>query len=127
MDKKIASVVGAVAGLATLDTAAQATTGATPAPGELNGAQSFAELLEPIPNALALLRAADAAAARTETVGQAGPDVQVAQYHHHHHRYYRHHHHHHHRAIIIRPGGVYIRGHHHHHHRYHHHHHHHHY
>ena len=117
MDKTIASVVGAVAGLATLDTAAQAAP--TPAP-ETKGAQSFAELLEPIPNALALLRAADTAAAARETEAVAGENVQVAQYHHHHHRYFRHHHHHHHRVIIIRRGrGHYHHHHHHHHHRHH--------
>ena len=55
--------------------------------------QSYAELLDPIPNALALLRIDDASHAQ-----QTAP-VQVAQYydHHHHHRYRRYHHHHHHR------------------------------
>ena len=60
-------------------------------------ANSFAELLEPIPNAPALLMAMDEKPA-------AENNVQLAQYyhhhhHHHHHRYwrrYRHHHHHHH-------------------------------
>src|SRR5512137_1034099 len=99
MDKTIAGVIGAITGLASLDGAAQAAT--APTPDALPGAQSYAELLDPIPNAVALLRAADAAAAR-ETRGETAElngDVQVAQYyhnHHHHHRYYHHHHHHHH-------------------------------
>ena len=117
MDKKIAGVIGAITGLATLDGTAQAAP--TPNPGDITGAQSFAELLEPIPNAVAMLRAADVAAARAETVAQSDANVQVAQYHHHHHRY-RHHHHHHHRAIVIRPGRIIVRGHHHHHHHHHH-------
>jgi hypothetical protein len=80
---------------------------------------SYAELLQPIPNAVALLKTANEleAAARTSKAGESGAQTQLAQYwpHHHHHnnywrrRYYHHHHHHHH-----------------HHWRYHHHHHHHH-
>ncbi len=124
MDKKIVGAIGAIAGLATLDTAAQATPAAVPA--QPQGAKSFAELLDPIPNALAALRAADAAArvtAEQTAQAQAG-EVQVAGYrHHHHHRYWRyhHHHHHHHRAVIVAPGirfGI-GRPHHHHHHHHH--------
>jgi hypothetical protein len=125
MDKKIAGVIGAITGLAVLDSAAQATPAVTPDSGNLN-ARSFAELLDPIPNAVAALRAADAAAAREardESAGGQTEGVQVAGYHHHHHRYYHHHHHryyhhhhhhHHHRVIrrIIRE----IVPHHHHHH-----------
>lgn len=52
--------------------------------------QSYAELLEPIPNAVAMLRADDAVRAHQ------APSIQLAQYHHHHHHFYHHHHHHHH-------------------------------
>lgn len=128
MDKTIIGVVGAVAGLASLDGTAQAAT--VTAPGELKAAQSFADLLDPIPNAVALLRAADLAAARSAQNDPATDEtVQVAQVyisHHHHHRYWRHHHHHHHhRGVIIRGPGVRIgigRDRHHHHHHHHHHH-----
>jgi len=128
MDKTIIGVVGAVAGLASLDGAAQAAT--VTAPGDVKAAQSFADLLDPIPNAVALLRAADLAAARTAHNDPATDEtVQVAQvyishHHHHHHRYWRHHHHHHHhRAVIIRGPGVRIGiGRHRHHHHHHHHH-----
>jgi hypothetical protein len=100
MDQKIVGIVGAIAGLASLG-ATQSTATATPNPEALKGAQSFAELLDPIPNALAMLRAADRIA---PAQNQAEPtaDVKVAQnhHHHHHHRYVkpkrRHHHHHHH-------------------------------
>jgi hypothetical protein len=118
MDKKIVGAIGAIAGLATLDSAAQATPAA--APTQPTGAQSFAELLDPIPNAVAALRAADIAAraAHEQAVEDRAGEVQVAEHHHHHRRYFRHHHHHHHRVIIRAPGlriGV-RRGHHHHHH-----------
>jgi len=118
-NKKIVGVIGAIAGLAALDQAAQATPAATPTPDPMN-ARSFAELLDPIPNAVAALRAADAAATReTPAVGAHDGATQVAGLHHHHHRYHHHHHHHHHRVIrrIIR----HIVPHHHHHHHHHHH------
>ena len=97
MDKKIVGVVGVISGLASFD-GAQAATEALPGTNELPAARSYAELLDPIPNALALLMAADAAQAST---GLAAPqaqssDVKLAQYHHHHHHHYRHYHHHHH-------------------------------
>jgi hypothetical protein len=58
----------------------------------LNPAQSFAELLDPIPNAAETLASMDENA--PQKLKQAG--IQLAQYHHHHHHYRRHHHHHHH-------------------------------
>ena len=120
MDKTIVGVIGAVTGLASLDGAAQAAT--APTPDALPAARSYAELLDPIPNAVAMLQAADAAAVR-DAQQPAGDDVQVAQvyigvghhhHHHHHHRYWwRHHHHHHHHRVYI-----YRHHHHHHHHHY---------
>jgi hypothetical protein len=116
MDKKIVSAIGAIAGLATLDSAAQATPAA--APSQPISAQSFAELLDPIPNAVAALRAANTAAraAQEQTAEDRAGEVQVAE-HHHHHRV-RHHHHHHHRVIIRAPRVRIDVGHHHHHHSY---------
>jgi hypothetical protein len=101
MDKKIAGLLGAVGALASLDTA-QATI-ATDSTTMLK-AQSYADLLNSIPNAAAILKAADEAG---DTSG-----VQVAEnaHHHHHHSYRRE------RKIIIAP-----RRHHHHHHHHHHH------
>jgi hypothetical protein len=102
---KIVGLVGAISGLATLD-GAQAATVESPNTTALNGARSFAELLAPIPNALAVLRAMDAAeAGRTGQEAGTDPNVTLVQYHHHHrahhhhhhHRWFRHHHHHHHR------------------------------
>jgi hypothetical protein len=92
MDKKIAALLGAAAALTTVG-GAQATT--APAAGT-EPLTSYRDLLKPIPNALALLRADD------ERISQnpARP-VQVAQYYHHHH----HHHHHHHSGYYGGGGG----------------------
>ena len=107
MDKKIAGLLGAVAAVSTMGTAQAAP---TPNPTETLRANSFAELLEPIPNAAALLQAVDEQPQAETRDG----NVQLAQYHHHHHhhhayrryvpriivvprhRHYHHHHHHHH-------------------------------
>ena len=85
MDQKIVGIVGAIAGLAALD-ATQGAATAAPNPEGVPSAKSFADLLDPIPNALAMLRAVDAAAA-TRSQDEAGQtaDVKLAQWHHHHH------------------------------------------
>ena len=107
MGTKVIGVIGAIAGLAVVDQA-QASSPATPTPDPMS-ARSFADLLGPIPNAVAALRAADAAAARdarsTAAVGEER-GMQVAGMHHHHHHHHSvpkpkpkpkpHHHHHHH-------------------------------
>ena len=92
MDKKIVGLLGAAAAVTTM-TGAQA----VPAPStEPAAATSYRDLLEPVPNALALLQADDARLAKTP----AAEGVQVARRHHHHHHHHhhgrRHHHHHHH-------------------------------
>jgi hypothetical protein len=117
MDKKIAGLLGAVAALGGLN-AAQAAPAQDPT--EVLRANSYAELLEPIPNAAETLRAVDEAQLPEAT-------VQQAQFYHHHH-----HHHHHHHAFYPRYyapyGGPvvvvprYRRYYHHHHHHHHHHH-----
>lgn len=127
MDKTIAGLIGAVAGLATANGAQAAIN--PPAPSEALNASSYADLLTPIANPVELLNADNAARAQ-----QARPaaDFQVAQgyypgygyypyngyysypYYHHHHqnRYYRpysyhhHHHHHHHNSAFIGIPGV---------------------
>ena len=106
MDKKIAGLLGAVGALASINSAQAVTTSD---PTSVLKAGSSADLLEPIPNAMAALKAVD------EKGVVADDKVQLARYHHHHH-----HHHHHHgfrrdRRIIVMP-----RRHHHHHHHHHH-------
>lgn len=90
MDKKIAGLLGAAAALSTM-TAAQA---APAQPASLTPASSYKDLLQPIPNALAALKAGEAA------LIQAAPAARLerVQYHHHHH------HHHHHSGFF--PGAV---------------------
>jgi hypothetical protein len=105
MDKKLAGLLGAAAAL-TAAHGAQAATAA--AVTELPPAASYRDLLEPVPNALALLKTEDSQRPATSANGQ----TRLAQDHHHHHhqrwwRRYWHHHHHHHRYY-----------HHHHHHHY---------
>jgi hypothetical protein len=94
MGKKIAGLVGAMVTLGALN-AAEAAPIASPAPADILRANSFADLLEPIPNAAAQLRVVDESAPATS----ANENIQLAQYHHHHHHHHyrrRHHHHHHH-------------------------------
>jgi hypothetical protein len=120
MEKKIAGLLGAVATLGAFN-AAQAAPTPGPAPSDMLRANSFADLLQPIPNAAALLRAVD----ESRPSSSADENVQLAQFYHHHH-----HHHHHHAwrryydyddapRVIIVPR--YRRYHHHHHHHHHHH------
>jgi hypothetical protein len=106
-NKKLAGLIGAMATLGAFNTAEAAPiTGR--APTDILRADSFADLLEPIPNAVALLQAVDEKA----PAASLDEDIKLAQYHHHHHhsqyrryaprvvivppRYRRHHHHHHH-------------------------------
>jgi hypothetical protein len=119
MGKKIAGLVGAMATLGAFNGAEAAPT-PSPAPTDILRANSFADLLQPIPNAAALLRAVD----ESRPAQSADENVQLAQFYHHHH----HHHHHHHgwrryeydepRVIVVPPR--YRRYHHHHHHHHHH-------
>ena len=100
MDKRIAGLLGAAAALTAVNGAQ-----AAPAPAALEPAASYRDLLEPVPNALAMLRNEDGQAGAPSANG----GMQLAQHHHHHHhhhrwwrrfwhhhhhRYYHHHHHH---------------------------------
>jgi len=82
MNRKIAALLSGAAALS-LSAHAHASTPASPAAAPA-AAQSYADLLEPIPNAAAALRADDARLAQ-----QGEAPVRLARYHHHHH----HHHH----------------------------------
>jgi hypothetical protein len=113
MDKKIAGLLGAVAAVATMG-AAQGSTASEPTSNDPLAAQSYADLLTPIPNATEALVADNARLAAKSADG-----VQLAQFyyhhhhhHHHHHRYFRYYHHHHHHHSYP----YYYHHHHHHHH-----------
>ena len=103
MDKKLAGLLGAAAAITTIP-AAQAAPAGGP---EVPPATSYRDLLDPIPNALPLLRADDERLAERATTRTA--QVVVGHHHHHHgarvyvrvgprahHRHHHHHHHHHH-------------------------------
>jgi hypothetical protein len=118
MEKKIAGLLGAMATLGAFN-AAEAAPIPSPAPTDILRASSFADLLEPIPNAAALLQAVD----ESRPSPSADQNVQLAQF-------YHHHHHHHHHSFYRRYGYEgygprvmvvprYRRYHHHHHHHHH--------
>ncbi len=106
MDKTLAGLLGAVGALAAISPT-HAATAVHPSLDETMQAASYADLLKPIPNATALLKASDAQLAEAPQA-----EVMAVQYHHHHHhhRYYRrryyHHHHHHHHHHSYRPAIV---------------------
>lgn len=114
MDKTKMGVLGAITSIAL-----PAAAGAVPTEPAVAPAQSYADLLQPIPNAVEKLQVADA----QEAAGLHGGQLIKAQY-------YHHHHHHHHHAHYYRRyyGGSYYnynRYYYRHRHYYHHHHHHH--
>jgi len=98
MDKKLAGLLGAAAALTTMS-AAQA------APAIGPEATSYRDLLDPIPNALPLLKPDDQRLA--QSAGTRTAQVVIGHHHHHHgarvyvrvgpraHRHHHHHHHHH--------------------------------
>ena len=122
MDKTTAGLLGvAAAGLATMGSA-QAASAPVNDPSEVLRASSYADLLSPVQDAVAVMKADDDARARASDV-ELPSGVQLADgyfpnfgpvYHHHHHHhhhhhqvYYHHHHHHHHhhqQAVIGVPG-----------------------
>ena len=111
MDKSVLGLLGGASALALASGAASAAASPMSEASGLRPAQSFAELLDPIPNAVNTLRAQEENAGNAES-----EPLQLAQYyygypHHHHHHHYRHHHqyyyyprhhhHHHHHHVVI--------------------------
>lgn len=116
MEKKIAGLLGAMVTLGAFN-AAEAAPIPSPAPTDVLRANSFADLLEPIPNATALLQTVDESAPSPS----ANENAQLAQFY----GYHHHHHHHHHHAwrryysphvLVVPPRYRYHHHHHHHHH-----------
>jgi hypothetical protein len=103
MTKTRALLLCSTAALLTFSTAGQAAPlPATDSTAALR-ADSYTDLLEPIPNAVALLEADNQM--RAQQAPQAR--IQLAQYHHHHHHSYHHHHHHYHHHHSHFPWGVF--------------------
>lgn len=98
MDRTTIGLLGALGALVA-GTQAQAAI-PSPSSAQVLAASSYAELLQPIPNALETLNALDAPSGTVEDV-QYYPYYYAPRpqpyyrrfYHHHHHRYYHHHHH----------------------------------
>jgi len=123
MDRKTAGLLGAVVGLATMGSAQAANVPAAN-PAEALHASSYADLLAPVQDAVALMQADDALRAQepatpagnVEDADYYNPGYGPAYHHHHHHHHHHHqaynhhhHHHHHHSAYIGVPGvGVVI-------------------
>jgi len=93
MDKTLAGLLGGASALALVGAVQAANVPAEPS-GSLKPAQSYAELLDPIPNAAELLKVDNLTRDSDVTAGE--PSMQLAQYHHHHHHHHHHRRHHHH-------------------------------
>jgi hypothetical protein len=92
MDKTMISLLTGASALALVGGVESSAAASLDQANGLQPARSFAELLEPIPNAAEVLRAEherDAAKAASQA------PVELAQYYYNHHHYYHHHHHHH--------------------------------
>jgi hypothetical protein len=91
MDKRIAGLLGAAAALTAVNSAQAAPTPTASAP-----AAAYRDLLEPVSNAVALLKSEQSQ--EGDTVKSNGETRLAYHHHHHHHRWWRrrHHHHHHH-------------------------------
>jgi hypothetical protein len=92
MEKTVIGLVAALGAAAPLAGAQAAVMSADEANNALRAA-SVADLLEPAPNAVAVLAALDAD--QQPQPGAADKGVQVAQWHHHHHHHHHYYHHHH--------------------------------
>jgi hypothetical protein len=95
LDKTLISLLSGASALALLGGAQASAAPSVDETDVLQPARSFAELLDPIPNAENVLRAENERSIGA-TAAEEKP-VEMAQYyhHHHHHHYYHHHHHHH--------------------------------
>jgi hypothetical protein len=94
LDKTLISLLGGASALALLSGSSAFAASPPDKTDMLQPARSFAELLDPIPNAENVLRAENERN-RDATVSQEESVVVAQYYHHHHHHHYYHHHHHH--------------------------------
>ena len=110
MDKTIVGLLGGASVLALMGGAESSPAAAAPA-DSMQPARSYAELLEPIPNAVEQLQADNQRTAGVEFAQYYAPFYHHHHHHHHHHRHYyygfmphpSHHHHHHHQLVIPLP------------------------
>lgn len=90
MDRKTVGLLGVVAGLATLSPGLVQ----TPSAAEALQSSSYADLLTPISNASASLRAHDTEIERARSGNNRCADYRPVYYHRHYHHHHHHHHHH---------------------------------
>ena len=112
MDKNLAGLIGAVSALA-VASPQPASSASLDVEAALQ-ASSYADLLKPIPNALALWKATPAVDAQSDDTE--GARVETVQYHDHDHHHHHHHHHRRHWRRWVRPLLPPPYAHHHHHH-----------
>jgi hypothetical protein len=92
MDKKLMGMLGAASALALVAGVSAPAAASANEPNGLAPARSFAELLDPIPNAVDVLKADN----EERTSDPAPASERVAEDYHHHHHYHHHHYYHHH-------------------------------
>jgi len=90
MDRKTVGILGVVAGLATVTPGLVQPASASDA----LKAASYADLLEPVTNAVELLHAHDMSRQDTRSEADQSPRYQPAYYYRRHHHHHHHHHHH---------------------------------
>jgi hypothetical protein len=95
MKKKNAVLIGGIASLAGLGSAQAAVDHGAEMTRTMQ-VSSYSELLQPIPNAVELLKASDAESRQAQEQMRAQPVQYYYYYHHHHHHHHHHHYHHHH-------------------------------
>ncbi len=100
MDEKVegkvcGKVCGLIGAVAALTIGSMQIAAAQPDPAEILQAQSFAELLRPIPNAMAALSAVEAQPAASGGGERMAQDYDYGYHHHHHHHHHHHYYHHH--------------------------------
>jgi hypothetical protein len=108
MDKTIVGLLGGVSALALMG-GAECSPAVAAQADSMQPARSYAELLDPIPNAIEQLKADNQRAAGLELVQYYAPYHHHHHHHHHYRRYYygfyphpyHHHHHHHHHQLVI--------------------------
>ncbi len=92
MDKTIIGLLGGASALALLGGSQASAAPTVDDVHLLQPARSFAELLEPIPDAEKVLRSENARS--SDTASSEEEPMVVAEYYHHYHHHYHHHHHH---------------------------------
>ena len=105
MDKSVLGLLGGASALALVSGGGALAAPTPTTEASVQPAQSFAELLDPIPNAVNTLRAQEESGSDLLHLAQVVVTTPSYHHHHHHHHHWRwrhhHHHHHHHHHVVI--------------------------